>query len=272
MGTHTFGHWRARESTTGNHFTCINTCYEPYSEKNGSLSYIKPGKNHFNLRKAVSSCSFHCFVARRSSPRNWTCSKVCYNDPLERFSSSSTLLKSLPSLFASLYIYIYIYIYNYIYVYIHNYIYIYIIMHVCVFRMYFLIEAYLIEYYRCSFSVYFCFNPFKSPYSCFDIRLELANRFSVLNWLPSTFVPLLGHHQRLCKLQKNIGTTKNKQKLQILEALLIRNKCLNLELNPGLPGHWWKLYPRAKGPVLYSLDYWISCLNFWDEACCFFYH
>ena len=30
----------------------------------------------------------------------------------------------------------------------------------------------MIKYYRYSLSTYFCFDPFKSPYSCFDIRQE----------------------------------------------------------------------------------------------------
>ena len=38
------------------------------------------------------------------------------------------------------------------------------------------------------FSTYMCFNPFKLPYICFNILLELANKFFVFNWFPSTFV------------------------------------------------------------------------------------
>ena len=66
---------------------------------------------------------------------------------------------------------------------------------VCVFRQYFLVEAYLLKYYRKPLSTYFCFDPFKSMYSCFDIRLELAYNFSVFNLFPNTFVPLSGHLQ-----------------------------------------------------------------------------
>ena len=68
-------------------------------------------------------------------------------------------------------------------------------MCVCVFKQHFLIKAYLIKCYRQPLSIYFCFNPFKFPYSCFDIQLELALKFPVFNWFPSTFMSLSGHHQ-----------------------------------------------------------------------------
>ena len=38
-----------------------------------------------------------------------------------------------------------------------------------VFEQRFLVETYLIKYCRQCLCVYFYFNPFKSPYSCFDI-------------------------------------------------------------------------------------------------------
>ena len=47
---------------------------------------------------------------------------------------------------------------------------------VCVFRQHFFVGA----YYRYSLSTYFCSDPFKSPYSYFDIRLELVKNFLYL--------------------------------------------------------------------------------------------
>ena len=74
---------------------------------------------------------------------------------------------------------------------------------VCVFRQHFLVEAYLIKYYRQSLSTYFYFNPFKLLYRCFDIQLKLANKFPVFNWFPYIFMPLSGYYQgRRCILQK----------------------------------------------------------------------
>ena len=45
----------------------------------------------------------------------------------------------------------------------------------------FFVKAYLIKYFRYPLSTYFCFNPFNSPYTCFDIQLGLVNKFSVYN-------------------------------------------------------------------------------------------
>ena len=46
---------------------------------------------------------------------------------------------------------------------------------VCVFREHFFVEAYLIKYYRHPFSTYF--DPFKSLYVRYNIRLDLLNHF-----------------------------------------------------------------------------------------------
>ena len=54
------------------------------------------------------------------------------------------------------------------------------------------IEAYLIKYDRQPLSTYFFyFNPFKSQYGCYDIQLELADKFSVFNGFPSLLDPSL---------------------------------------------------------------------------------
>ena len=49
---------------------------------------------------------------------------------------------------------------------------------------------------------YFWFDPFKSPYSCFDIRQELANTFSLIKWFPINFLSLSDHYQLVCILKK----------------------------------------------------------------------
>ena len=72
---------------------------------------------------------------------------------------------------------------------------------VCVFGQYFLIKTYLIKQYRNLLSTYFCLDPFKLPYECYDIHLGLTN-LSLLNGSPSTFRPILGHYQRVYILQK----------------------------------------------------------------------
>ena len=79
-------------------------------------------------------------------------------------------------------------------------IYIYIYMHIYVTTVKVLI--YLIRYIRQSLSAYYYFNPFKSPYSCFNIRLKLANKFSVTNWFISIFVFHSSHHHGVCTLRK----------------------------------------------------------------------
>ena len=53
----------------------------------------------------------------------------------------------------------------------------------------------MIKYYRHLLSTYFYFSPFKLLYACYNIQLELANKFSAFNWFPSTFGSLSGHHQ-----------------------------------------------------------------------------
>ncbi len=51
-----------------------------------------------------------------------------------------------------------------------------------------------------TFVYIFFFHPFKSPYSCFDIRLELANKFSGFNRFLSTFVLISCLQQNQTKL------------------------------------------------------------------------
>ena len=63
-------------------------------------------------------------------------------------------------------------------------------MCVCGGGEHFFVEAYLIKYYRQPLSTYSYFDPFKSLYVSYNVRLELANKFSVFNWFPSTFGPL----------------------------------------------------------------------------------
>ena len=41
--------------------------------------------------------------------------------------------------------------------------------------------VYMISYYKHLFPTYFCFDPFKLLSTCFNIWLELANKFLVFN-------------------------------------------------------------------------------------------
>ena len=47
---------------------------------------------------------------------------------------------------------------------------------------------------RSPLSTYFYFDPFKSSCGCYNIRPELAYKFPVINWFPSTFGSILGRH------------------------------------------------------------------------------
>ena len=60
---------------------------------------------------------------------------------------------------------------------------------VCVRELHFFIKTYLIKLYRHFLSTYICFDPFKSPYGCNNIRPELANKPYAINWFSSTFRP-----------------------------------------------------------------------------------
>ena len=42
---------------------------------------------------------------------------------------------------------------------------------------------------------YFCFAPFTSPYGCYKINPELANKPPVIDLFPSIFGPVFGHYQ-----------------------------------------------------------------------------
>ncbi len=66
----------------------------------------------------------------------------------------------------------------------------------------FVVFIYLIKYYKHPFYTYFYYDPFKLLYGFYDIRLDLANEFSIFNKFPSTFGPLLGYHQRVSIVQK----------------------------------------------------------------------
>ena len=47
----------------------------------------------------------------------------------------------------------------------------------------------MFNHYRHFLFAYFCFYPFKSPYSLFNIRVDLANKVSVFNWWQSHSCP-----------------------------------------------------------------------------------
>ena len=64
----------------------------------------------------------------------------------------------------------------------------------------------MIKLYSLFLSTYFCFDPFKSPYGCYNIRLELINKPKLD---PKYFRPILGYHQVCvyCKSYATFSTT-----------------------------------------------------------------
>ena len=73
---------------------------------------------------------------------------------------------------------------------------------------------------------YSLLDPLEFPYYFYRIRGELIKVLSIVVCIPSTFCPILGHHQgRICYKSDVtfVEHQNNKQKLQILEALYIRN-------------------------------------------------
>ena len=57
------------------------------------------------------------------------------------------------------------------------------------------IYIYFIKQFRHPLSRHFCIYPFKSPSWFYGNRWELVNETPIINWLPSTFCLILGHHQ-----------------------------------------------------------------------------
>ena len=82
------------------------------------------------------------------------------------------------------------YIYIYIYIYINIYIYIYI------YWQHFFVKTNFIKHNRHFMSTYFLLDPFEFPYYFYLIRGgELIYVLSLVVCIPSTFWPILGHHQ-----------------------------------------------------------------------------
>ena len=98
---------------------------------------------------------------------------------------------------------------------------------VCIFRQNFFVNANLIKHNRHFMSTYFLLDPFEFPYYFYRIRGELIYVLSIVVCIPSTFCPTLGHHQGSIYYKSDNTTIlehqNNKQKLQILQALHIRN-------------------------------------------------
>ena len=53
----------------------------------------------------------------------------------------------------------------------------------------------MIKQYRHPLFRHFCIYPFKSPYRFYFIQWKLVNKPPIINWFPSTFCLILGHHQ-----------------------------------------------------------------------------
>ena len=67
--------------------------------------------------------------------------------------------------------------------------------HTYIYWQHFFIDTYSIEHNRHFFLAYFYVNPFEWLYWSYDIRRELIDKSSIINYFPSTFCPTLGHHQ-----------------------------------------------------------------------------
>ena len=53
----------------------------------------------------------------------------------------------------------------------------------------------MIKQYRYPLSTHFYINPFKLLRRSYVIRQEWIDKTLIINWFPSTFCPILGHHQ-----------------------------------------------------------------------------
>ena len=60
-------------------------------------------------------------------------------------------------------------------------------MCLCVCGQHFSVVTYFIKQYTHFLCAYSFFNPFKTPYGCYNIRPELANKPFLTNWFSSTF-------------------------------------------------------------------------------------
>ena len=82
-------------------------------------------------------------------------------------------------------------------------------------------------------STNFYIYRFKLPYRCYDIRPELVNKLSIINWFPSTFYAILCYHQRVC----------------VLQAMYITFACTSLwrRIQPlaGMSNSLWQFSPKS---------------------------
>ena len=72
-------------------------------------------------------------------------------------------------------------------------------------------------------SIYFLLDPFEFQYYFYRVRGELIYVFSIVVCFPSTFCPITQLRKILTDNTTILEHENNKQKLQILEALHIRN-------------------------------------------------
>ena len=75
----------------------------------------------------------------------------------------------------------------------------------CVFGQHFFVNTYVIEQYRHFLSTYFSFYPFKLPYRCYNIWLELVYKPAMFNWFPCTKVISLLKHALLLIIAQDQG-------------------------------------------------------------------
>ena len=109
-----------------------------------------------------------------------------------------------------------------------RYIYIYIVLlvkqliYIYIYRQHFFVNANFIKHNTYFMSTYFLLDPFKFLYYFYRIRGELIYVLSIVVYIPST-CPTTQLRKILTDNTTILKHQNNKQKLQILEALHIRN-------------------------------------------------
>ena len=105
--------------------------------------------------------------------------------------------------------YIYLYSYICVCVCVCVYVFVCVCVCVCVFGQHFFINAYFIKQYRHVLSTYFCICPFRLQNWFYSMWRKLVNETPITNCYPSTFCPILDHHQECvyCKSDVTFACT-----------------------------------------------------------------
>ena len=70
--------------------------------------------------------------------------------------------------------------------------------------VYIFVNKYLIKQYRHPLSTDFCIYPFELPHQYYGSQWELVYKPPIINWFPSTFYQILGHHQGCVYCKSNV--------------------------------------------------------------------